>query len=157
MGWPEDYDLVLRMLEGGCRIGVVRRRLLSWRHGPGRLSRADPRYGADRFTACKAHFIRRTILSGTDRYTLWGYGHTGRALRRALERLGRHASRIVEVHPGRLEHGVRGARVIGPGEVRRDTDRPMLVSVAGEKPRREIRDFLDVRGFIEIEDYVCTA
>src|SRR5687767_539058 len=33
-GWPEDYDLVLRLLGAGHELGVVPRRLLAWRHGP---------------------------------------------------------------------------------------------------------------------------
>ena len=38
-GWPEDYDLILRLLAAGKKIGVLPRRLLCWRDGPGRLSR----------------------------------------------------------------------------------------------------------------------
>jgi glycosyltransferase involved in cell wall biosynthesis len=42
LGWPEDYDLVLRLLEAGHRIGMVPERLLHWRDGEGRLSRKQP-------------------------------------------------------------------------------------------------------------------
>ena len=44
-GWPEDYDLVLRLLAAGPEIGVVPRRLLAWRDGPGRLTRTIRRTG----------------------------------------------------------------------------------------------------------------
>src|SRR5262249_13874612 len=42
--WPEDYDLVLRLLAAGYEIGVIPRRLLAWRDGPRRLTRTHPAY-----------------------------------------------------------------------------------------------------------------
>lgn len=156
-GWPEDYDLVLRMLGGGRKIGIVPRRLLSWRHGDGRLSRTDPRYSVSRFTDCKAHFLCESFLAGAERYALWGYGHTGRAMRRALGRLGKTAAMIIEVHPGRLRNGIRGARVIAPDRLDALSGLPLLVSVAGERPRREIRSYLESHGRVELRDFLCVA
>src|SRR5207253_2330368 len=46
--WPEDYDLVLRMLAKGHRVGMVPRRLVGWRESPTRLWRRDRRYGLGR-------------------------------------------------------------------------------------------------------------
>ncbi|HKO50395.1 MAG TPA: glycosyltransferase family 2 protein, partial [Polyangiaceae bacterium] len=43
-GWPEDYDLVLRMLQSGRRIGMVPRRLLHWQDSASRLSRTSESY-----------------------------------------------------------------------------------------------------------------
>ena len=43
-GWAEDYDLVLRMLIGGERIGVLPRRRLVWRDTPGRMWRTRGPY-----------------------------------------------------------------------------------------------------------------
>jgi Glycosyltransferase like family 2 len=33
LGWPEDYDLVLRLLSAGRKLAVVPTRLLHWRDG----------------------------------------------------------------------------------------------------------------------------
>jgi glycosyltransferase involved in cell wall biosynthesis len=85
-GWPEDYDLVLRALGGGMRIGMLPRRLVAWRSRPDSLSRTHERYGVARFTACKAHHLAAGFLSRHDSYILCGYGATGKSLRRALER-----------------------------------------------------------------------
>jgi glycosyltransferase involved in cell wall biosynthesis len=155
-GWPEDYDLVLRTLSRGGRIGVVPKRLLGWRDSPGRLSRTDQRYAIERFTACKAHFLINSFLV-TAEYMLWGYGSTGRALHRALAARGKLASHIVEVHPGRLGNRIHGALVIPPHDVQRLRGRPLVVSVAREGPRTEIRAALTGMAFIEGEDYVCAA
>jgi len=156
-GWPEDYDLVLRLLAGGHAIGVVPRRLVAWRDGPGRLWRTDPRYCVERFTACKAEFLAGGLLAGTSTYVLWGYGATARALRRALLRHDKRPSHVVEVHPGRIGNTIHGAPVISIAELQAEPRRPVVASVAGAEARREIRDALDAIGFRETRDYVCAA
>lgn len=156
-GWPEDYDLVLRALAAGLRIGVVPRRLHAWRDRPRRLSRTDVRYAMSRFTACKAHFLAAGFLSASARYILWGYGGTGRALRRALAALGRHPSHIVEVKPSRLGERIHGAAVIPPERLSGVPAAPIVVSVAREGPRAEIRAALASMGFVERRDFVCAA
>ena len=80
--WPEDYDLLLRLLHAGHRIGVVPRRLLHWRDGPSRLSRTSDRYAISAFVQCKAEFLARGFLARGERYLLWGFGDTGRRLRK---------------------------------------------------------------------------
>ena len=154
--WPEDYDLILRMLARGARIGVVPRRLLVWRRRADSLSRTDPRYGLERFTACKAHFLAAGFLSSAT-YVLWGYGSTGRALHRALASHGKTASHIVEVKRTRLGQRIHGAAVVPPDAVARLRGRPLVVSVAREGPRTEIRRALSAMGFVEGRDYVCAA
>lgn len=157
VGWPEDYDLVLRLLAGGLRIGVVPRRLLGWRESPGRLSRRSPVYGLDRFTACKAHFLAEGLLAGRSDYLLWGYGGTGRALRRALAACGRTPSHVIELHPGRLGQRIHGAPVVPPEALAALRGVPLVVSVAGADARRQIRQALASMGFAEGADFVCAA
>ncbi len=156
-GWPEDYDLVLRLLAGGARVGVVARRLHGWRETPGRLSRAAPTYAIARFTACKAAFLAQAFLSRVGQYVLWGYGGTGKALRRALLEHGKRPGWIVELHPGRLGTRIHGARVIPPEELPRVPRAPIVVSVAGASARSEIRESLARMGFEETRDYYCAA
>jgi glycosyltransferase involved in cell wall biosynthesis len=156
-GWPEDYDLLLRLLAAGERIGMLARRRLLWRQQPGRLSRSSPVYGRERFAECKAAFLSSSFLADARRYVLWGYGQTGRSLRAALSKHGKRPSEIVELHPGRLGNLIHGARVISPAELGDLPHRPILVSVAGEGPRRQIRQWLESEGFVELRDYVCVA
>ena len=149
-GWPEDYDLILRALAGGFRIGMVPRRLLAWRDRPHGLSRTDGRYSVESFTACKAYHLAQGLLSSTDRYVLWGYGGTGRMMRRALAGHGKTPSHIIEVklvphrsaNPWRAGRAdvvaavVSGTPIVVVGRARRSTSaeiRQELAAMASSK------------------------
>jgi glycosyltransferase involved in cell wall biosynthesis len=158
LGWAEDYDLVLRVLAAGERLGVVTEALLDWRDSATRLSRTSPVYAQTRFVACKAAFLHDSWLDSSG-YVLWGYGDTGRALCRALAELGRRPTHIVELHPGRIGQRVAGALVIRPEALLGLEPRPsrIVVSVASAGARAEIRASLANLGFVEERDYVCAA
>jgi glycosyltransferase involved in cell wall biosynthesis len=160
-GWPEDYDLVLRLLADGHRLSVVPERLLCWRDGESRLSRTSKTYSIERFTACKAHFLAHGFLRERgDDYVLWGYGNTGRTLAKALLGHGKRPRAIVELHPGRVGQRIQGAPVLHPAELAgfMGTRRvPIIASVARPEPRREVRAALASLGFVELQDYVCAA
>lgn len=161
-GWPEDYDLILRLLHAGHRLGVVPRRLLAWRDAPARLSRRSSVYADDRFRALKAEHLARGVLAAHGRYVLWGYGDTGRALCRALLAHDRRPHVIVEVHPRRIGQRIQGARVIAARDLlearRLDGEvLPIIVSVAHAGPRSEVRATLAQLGLRELLDYVVAA
>ena len=155
--WPEDYDLLLRLLAAGQEIGVVPRRLVAWRDRPERLSRTCDHYALERFTACKAAFLAATLLADVDTYILWGFGDTARTLHRALLRHGKRPAYIVELHPGRLGNTIHGAPVIAPDALARVPRLPLVASVAGAGPRRQIRAALAALGRRELHDFVCAA
>ena len=155
-GWPEDYDLILDLLTSGRRLGIVPERLLAWRDSARRLSRNHSRYAIDRFTACKAHYLARGFLPGPE-YVLWGYGSTGRSLMRALSACGRTASHIVEVKRSRVGERIHGALVVPVSAVQSLRGRRVVVSVARQGPRTEVRRAMAACGFVEGVDYVCAA
>jgi len=157
VAWPEDYDLVLRLLEAGGELGMVPERLLHWRDGAGRLSRTSARYAIAAFVACKAEYLARGFLRDTAGYLLWGFGDTGKALAEALAQRDKHPTAIVELHPGRLGQLIRGVRVIPPAVLPSLPRQPLLVSVAGLTPRSEIRAALQQMGFAEMTDFMCCA
>ncbi len=156
-GWPEDYDLILRLLTSGHTLDIVPVRLLSWRDHPTRLSRTSHVYSIARFTACKAAFLATSFLAATDAYILWGYGGTGKALRRALVQHGKHPAYIVELHPRRLGKTIHQAPVIPPEALVQAPKHPVVVSVAGERGREDIRAAMREMGFQELRDFVCAA
>lgn len=159
MSWPEDYDLVLRLLGAGQRLATVPQPLLFWRDAATRLSRNATAYGLANFARCRAHFLATDWLAGTESYILWGYGNTGRRLARALEPLGKRPSAIVEIHAGRIGQRIFGAPVIAVSELLRlcmPRDK-MIVSVAGQQPRSDVRKAASALGLVEGTDFVCAA
>jgi glycosyltransferase involved in cell wall biosynthesis len=156
-GWPEDYDLILRLLTSGHELGVVPKKLVAWRNEPGRLSQNSESYSVESFTACKAAHLAESFLADSDDYTLWGYGATGRNLQRALRKLGKQPATILELHPGRIGNTIASAPVIHPDDWLRAPRHRLVVSVAGAKPRSEIRAALKRAGLRDGTDYVCAA
>lgn len=156
-GWPEDYDLLLRLLEAGERIGSVPRRLLLWRDAGSRLSRNSDTYSQRRIVECKAEHLCEGFLRSCRDYLLWGYGDTGKALSRALRVRGRRPIIIAELHPRRIGQRIDGALVIPRDQVLAYRGLPIVVSVAGAVARRKIRGLLSRMGFCERRDYVVAA
>ena len=115
------------------------------------------RYSRDAFTRCKAHHLAQGFLRRSEEYVLWGYGDTGRELRRALLRHGRHPSHIVEIKAGRLGQRIHGAPVVPPARLPSLRGLPLVVSVARPGPRALIRSALAEMGFVELRDFVCAA
>ncbi|MCZ7618097.1 MAG: glycosyltransferase [Myxococcota bacterium] len=158
VGWPEDYDLLLRLLGGGQRIGVVPRRLVGWRDRPTRMWRTAAAYTPERFLACKARFLAEGPLRHRPEYVLWGHGATGRALRRALLAEGKQAAAIVEIHPRRIGRRIGGAPVVRPEALPSwRAGRPLVACVSGAVARAEIRSFCARAGLREDVDYWCAA
>ena len=156
--FPEDFELLLRLAHAGQRLAVVPRILHGWRRGPTTATAIDPRYGLARFTALRAEYVSMALLAGQPGYVLWGYGSTGRALRKALLAHGHRPEYIVDLHPRRLGNRIHGALVIAPEQLGPEhAQLPLLVSVAGARARTEVRAFLHARSLREGEHFVCTA
>ncbi len=158
VGWPEDYDLWLRLLEAGVRFARVDRPLLAWRDRPDRLTRTDARYAKRGFLACKAHFLARGPLAGR-RALIWGAGPTGRELARRLLAERVRLESFVDVDRRLEGRIVRGVPVIGPGKLgeRLSDDVVVLAAVAARGARALIRDRLEALGLVEGESYWCVA
>lgn len=159
VGWAEDHDLWLRLLEAGVRFAKVDRRLHFWRDRPDRLTRTDPVYGRERFTALKAHFLARGPLGGAEKVAIWGAGPTGRRLARALEGEGRRADAFVDVDPAKIGRQARQAGILPPEAVPRLVARgaTVLVAVGAPSARAEIRRHLAGLGLVEGRDFWCCA
>lgn len=157
-GWPEDWDLFLRLVfERELEIGLVPRRLLAWRVRDDSLSRTGDSYSTEAFQRCRAAFLARSFLQDSPTYTLWGYGSTGRTLARELRRHGKRFSHLVEIHPRRLGQEIQGAPVVSPSALDRLRPERLIVSVAGAESRAMIRAELSDMGFCEGRDFICAA
>lgn len=160
-GWPEDYDLCLRMHLAGARFDKVERVLLYWREHPERATRTDSRYAVRNFLRAKAHYLMQGPLAGRDALIMWGAGQMGRRLSKHLLREGAPLVAFIDVDPNKIGREKRGRPVVGREELmdwwRRYKD-PILISAVGSHSARpEIRAFLEKRGLEEAQDWWAAA
>ncbi len=155
MGWPEDYDLLLRLWEAGYRFGKVPEVLLEWREQPDRLSRTDSRYAEDAFRRCKVHFLRLRIAGRP--VVVWGAGPVGKAFARALQHEGHKVAAFVDLDPRKIGQTIHGAPVVPPAAIGKYEEAFIVAAVGSADARAEIRDSLRAAGFKEPEDYCAVA
>lgn len=157
MGWPEDYDLILRLWATGHGLANVGEVLLLWRESMGRASRTDPRYSADAFRRCKVQFLRQTLLNDRDGAVVCGAGPTGKAFARELQRQGVEVLAFVDLDPRKIGQQIHGAPVIGADEVHRYRGALGFAAVGSEGARSRIRAMLTGSGWEEGRDFVAVA
>lgn len=163
-GWPEDWDLMLRLYGAGMRAANVGRRLLLWRRGEGRLSRTSGRYSREAFRRCRVHFLLRDGIPGGRPVVVWGAGSVGKRFARELRERGGRVRAWVDVDPRKVGQEIHGLPVLAP----RDLSEEWAASEAGARPyalvavgapgaREEIRGELAEMGLSEGEDFRAVA
>jgi glycosyltransferase involved in cell wall biosynthesis len=156
-GWPEDYDLVLRIWEGGGRFRNVDRLVHRWRDHPERLTRTRPEYSHDAFRRCKVHFLRRTLLAGGRAAVVWGAGPTGKAFARELISAGTQVAAFVEVDPRKLGKRIHGVPVVSVKRAGDFAGALALGAVARAEGRARVRELAAACGLVEGRDFVAVA
>jgi glycosyltransferase involved in cell wall biosynthesis len=158
-GWPEDYDLWLRLFEAGARFGKIDRPLYFWRDHADRLTRRDARYSTDAFLRCKAHFLVRGPLAEARGVVVWGAGQTGRRLSRHVADEGGSIDVFVDIDPAKIGRSLHGRPIVAP-EVLPEllgSGTVVLAAVASRGARDLIRQRLNALGLTEAVDYWCVA
>jgi glycosyltransferase involved in cell wall biosynthesis len=156
-GWPEDYDLVLRLHLAGAQLANVPRVLHYWREGDERASRTDLRYSAAAFRKCKIHYLRQGCLKGHEAVNLWGAGRVGKDFARALLDEGLRVRGFFDIDPRKIGQEIYAAPVRDAREVKAHRDIYLLVVVGAPGARELIRGLLAEAGFREPENYRCVA
>lgn len=160
-GWPEDYDLLLRLWRAGHRFASVPRVLLEWHHGLRRVSRTHPAYSLDAFRACRVHHLRASLLAGRQGVVVWGAGPTGKRLALEFRRQGVSVAGFVEVDPRKIGQRIHGAPVVEASAATGLGSAPDGVlhvgAVARAKGRRAVREAAVRAGLTEGKDFVCMA
>jgi Glycosyl transferase family 2 len=156
-GWPEDYDLLLRLWARGGRLAKAPDVLLQWRDRPGRLSRTHPAYSPAAFRRCKIHHLEATLLRGRDGAVVWGAGPTGKRFARALLAAQVPVRAFIELDPRKIGQSIYGAPVVGTRGAADFVGSLYLAAVGQPGAREEIRAALRSIGQRELLDFVAVA
>ncbi len=159
-GWhdgpfPEDWELWLRLLEGGHHLECLGERLHRWFDHDHRLTRTDDRYGTASHLTLKADFLARRFEGQP--LSLWGAGEIGVKLTRALVDRGLTVTRLIDVNPRKIGQRIHGARVVLPDDLGEPGREHLLSAVGAKGARAEIRAYLGSRGWFEGLHFTCVA
>jgi len=160
-GWPEDYDLWLRLYLAGSRFAKLPAALLDWREHEERLTRQDSRYSLENFLRVKAHYLVRGPLLGRESVLLWGAGMMGRRLSKHLLRQGAPLSAFVDIDPQKIGRTRRGLPIFSPDDLPGwwgNSARPVVLAAVGARGARQlIRQQLIRFGLQEGRDWWSVA
>jgi len=160
-GWPEDYDLWLRLHLAGARFAKVPEVLVGWREHPARATRTAGRYAVENFLRAKAHYLTCGPLVGRDSLVIWGAGQIGRRLAKHLVRGGAPLRAFIDIDPAKIGQIRRGVPTFGVEELPAlwtSLPRPVLVAAVGSRGARAlIRGRLTELGLAEAQDWWAVA
>jgi glycosyltransferase involved in cell wall biosynthesis len=160
-GWPEDYDLWLRLYLAGAAFGKVPEVLLEWREHPSRLTRTDPRYSLENFLRLKTYYLARGPLKDRDAIFIWGAGMMGRRFSKQLARQGIHPAAFFDIDPHKIGHTRHGLPVLAPDQLpgwwARFAHPALLVAGGARGARPLIRGRLAITGLKEGQDWWFAA
>ncbi len=129
-GFPEDYDLWLRMHRAGARFHKLPERLLRWRDRDSRATRTDPIYRRPAFFTLQwEHFQASVDLPGR-RTAVWGAGARGRPWIRALAQAGHPPVAVIDIAPRLLGRSRQGVEIVSP-EALAELDLDLVVAAVG--------------------------
>jgi glycosyltransferase involved in cell wall biosynthesis len=160
-GWPEDYDLWLRLYLAGARFAKLPDILLDWREHPTRLTRQDSRYSLENFLRAKAYYLVRGPLLEREAVLLWGAGMVGRRLSKHLLRQGAPLTAFVDVDLAKIGRTRRGLPILSPDDLpawwERSPNPVVLAAVGARGARQLIRQRLESYGLREAQDWWSVA
>jgi glycosyltransferase involved in cell wall biosynthesis len=160
-GWPEDYDLWLRLYLAGARFAKVPAELLAWREAPERLTRRDNRYSVENFLRAKAYYLAQGPAKGKDAVFIWGAGMMGRRISKHLQRQNLPMVAFFDVDGKKIGSTRRGLPILAPEDLpvwwRRYQNPVLLVAVGARGARPIIRTTLSATNLTEGNDWWFTA
>jgi glycosyltransferase involved in cell wall biosynthesis len=151
--YPEDYDLAFRMYASGMKCLPCDTVLHLWRDYPTRTSRTSPNYANNTFLEMKVHYFLSLDRDWKRPLIVWGAGTKGKKVASLLLKNDRLFTWVCD-NPKKIGKKVYGKELISYRNIPGKIPKPQsIVTVANVKAQREIREFLDREGFVEMTHY----
>ncbi|MBN1594405.1 glycosyltransferase [candidate division FCPU426 bacterium] len=153
-GWPEDYDLWLRLYARNARFAKLPQTLLAWRMHEQRLSLRDPRYSSEAFLELKCEFLVPRLPG---QIVVLGAGRTARAWIQVLQDRGIKIKAVLDLEPHRTGRMIPEVPIKPLENIRDYAGEFILAAVRKRGQREQARGFLAREGKREGADFLCVA
>lgn len=158
--FPEDYELWLRWLGRGVRMGKCEETLLTWSDPPSRLSRTHANYAPAAFQAMKAPYLA-AWLEANNPFHPWvcvvGAGQVGRKRARLLLEHGVRIRCWIDIDPRKIGQAYQGVPVVSRQGAPGPEEAFVLSYVASRHAHAQIAAWLEGRGFVAGRSYLLAA
>jgi len=156
LGWPEDYDLWLRMAAAGVRFARLPGPLFFWRDHPERATRTMEEYASQAMRRCKFHHLRQGFLKQCSEIVIAGAGQEARAWQRLLTADGVRVTHWLDIDPRKIGTVLHGAPVLRPEELHLE-GRKMITAIGLRGAREQFRLTAHGLGWQEGVDFASVA
>lgn len=146
--FPEDYDMWLRWIDAGVKIGKIPEPILQWNDSSNRLTRTDKRYCTTAFYQTKASYLAKSLKRINPYYPyvyVWG---ASRIMRKRADFLTSHAIKIqayIDISQKRQFKG----NLLFYKDIPSPNDAFILVFVPQTDLKIQILSFLQSKGYVE--------
>lgn len=156
--WAEDYDLWLRLLENGHRLGKVDRVLLDWFDGSTRATRTRERYALTRFQEAKAHYLSRLRPVQDNGVVVCGAGPIGKEMAGMLIDRNIDVRAFIEVNVRQIGNRIREIPVLSSEELSNFKGKAVALGAVGQPgKRRRVLELAESANFVEGIDFFSVA
>jgi len=154
--FPEDYEMVLRWLEAGVRIGKVAGTVLKWYDSDERLTRTDPHYSENAFYKIKSRYLARWLEKHNPHHptvSVWGASRISRRRARFLEEEGVETGSYIDTRKNRQI----GYELIYYKDLPSVGSMFILSYIRQMDNRDKIREYLTSKGYREGKDFLMVS
>jgi glycosyltransferase involved in cell wall biosynthesis len=140
--FPEDYELWLRLVQAGRRLGKCPEVLLDWRQRKNSYSRTNPRFSKDAFDRLRATYLCRDPRLNCGRpLVFWGAGRVTRKRCRHLTDRGYLPQVWIDIDPRKIGNRILGVPVVAPewlASAEHDGNRPLVLAYVANHGARDL-------------------
>lgn len=151
--FPEDYDMQLRYLNVGIRMGKLDEPLLEWHDYSTRLTRTDKRYSTEAFFRTKAKYFAKWSEQNNPFHPniwIWGAGRKTRQRAKTLEKVGIKIDGFIDVVKSKTtkKNTIHYSEIPNPGKMF------IVPMVTNHGAREQIKDFLINSNYTEGDNFI---
>ncbi len=154
--FPEDYEMWLRWIKNGVKIGKINQALIQWNDSATRLTRTDKRYSSMAFYRIKTSYFFDWLKHNNPFHpeiTIWGAGRTARRRARLLINKGIKVKEWVDV----VDYKRKSTPYLHYSDLPKAGRRFVVSYVASRGARQKIRHYLQAKNYMEGEDFMMMA